>query len=350
MQMTKVEELVFRVVADNAGAYTMALGYIGDQLGLFRAMAGAGPLTSADVATRANLNERYTREWLRGMVASEYLEYDPATNRYHLTDEQAMVLADEDSPAFVGGAFHFATPSLYNVPRVMDAFRRGGGIPYGEIGGDIGCAMARFFRPGYKHSLVQSWLPAVPGLVDRLTAGIAVADVGCGRGQSTVHMAEAFPRSRFLGIDYHEASIAAALKTARDMNLTNVQFLQLPADAISRDLRFDLVCSFDCIHDMVDPLATLLRIRDVLADGGVYVWAEPNASDNPLENRNPLGRLCQTVSPLHCLTVSLAHDGAGLGTVIGERGVRDLARQAGFSSCERLAVNDPFNQLFALRK
>lgn len=350
MDDKKIEELAFRVVGDMGGAFTMALGYVGDRLGLFRAMAGVGPVTSKELAAKTELNERYVREWLRAMVAAEYINYDTTSTKYVMTEEQAFVLADEDSPMFVGGAFHFTTPSIWNVPRIMDAFQKGGGIPYSEIGKEIPEAIERFFRPGYVHFLVKDWLGAVSGLTPRLERGVAVADIGCGCGQSTVAMAKAFPKSKVLGIDYHGPSIERARKLAAARDLTNVEFLQAPAQEIPKNRRFELICSFDCIHDMVDPDATLKAIREALADDGVYVWSEPNASANAHENRNPLGKTFHTISPLHCMTVSLAYNGAGLGTVIGEEGARALAKAAGFSSFERLPIQNPFNQFFALRR
>ena len=350
MNQKKVEELAFRVVGDMGGAFTMALGYVGDRLGLFKAMAGAGALTSAELAKKTNLNERYVREWLRAMVAAEYIDYDTASSKYAMSDEQAFVLANEDSPMFVGGGFHFTVPSIYNVPKIMEAFRNGGGISYSEIGAEIPEAIERFFRPGYVNFLTRDWLGAVPGLTARLEKGANVADIGCGRGQSTVIMGKAFPNSRILGIDYHGPSIEHARQLASKNNLRNVEFVQASADQIPRDRKFDLICSFDCIHDMVDPRATVKAIRQALADDGVYVWSEPNASANAHENRNPLGKAFHSISPLHCMTVSLAHNGAGLGTVIGEQGARELASEAGFSNFEHLPIENPFNQFFALRK
>lgn len=350
MNEKKIEELAFRVIGDMGGAFTMALGYIGDRLGLFRAMAGAGPLTSTELAAKTKLNERYVREWLRAMVAAEYVEYDTASSKYVMTDEQAFVLANEDSPMFVGGAFHFTTPSILNVKRVMEAFRNGGGIPYSEIGEEIPEAIERFFRPGYLHFLAKEWLAAVPGLTARLEKGATIADIGCGGGQSTVAMAKAFPKSKVLGIDYDPRGIARAQKLATTNRLNNVEFLQAPADRIPKDQKYDLICSFDCIHDMVDPRGTLKVIREALADNGVYVWSEPNASDQAHENRNPLGKAFHAISPLHCMTVSLAYNGEGLGTVIGEAGARALAHEAGFSSFEKLPIQNPFNQFFALRR
>ena len=348
MDNKKVESMAFRVVGDMGGAFTMALGYVGDRLGLFKAMAGAGPLTSAELARKTNLNERYVREWLRSMVASEYIDYDPLLEKYVMTEEQAFVLADEDSPMFVGGGFHFTTPSICNMPKILEAFRKGGGISYSDIGEEIPEAIERFFKPGYRHFLAKEWLGAVPGLVTKLERGASIVDVGCGCGQSTIAMAKAFPKSRVLGIDYDARSIERARRLAATEKAGNVMFIQATADQIPRNQKYDLVCSFDCIHDMVDPKGTLRVIREVLADDGVYVWSEPNASDNAYENRNPVGKAFHAISPLHCMTVSLAHNGEGLGTVIGEKGARALAQEAGFSRFERLPIDNPFNQFFAL--
>lgn len=348
LNMNQAQDLAFRVVEDMGGAFIMALGYIGDRLGLFKAMAGAGPLTSTQLAERTSLNERYVREWLRAMVAGEYLDYDTASERYVMTREQEFVLANESSPLFVGGAFHFTTPSVLNAPRVMEAFKEGGGIPYSEIGAEIPCAIERFFKPGYINFLTSEWLPAVPGLIKRLEQGATVLDIGCGHGQSTVSLGRAFPNSVIVGIDYHEPSITRATELAAAEGLDNVTFITASADQIPNGKKYDLICTFDCIHDMVDPIATLKAIRKALAPDGVYLWSEPNASANAHENRNPVGKVFHAISPLHCMTVSLAYKGAGLGTIIGETGARELAKQAGFKGFEKLAIENPFNQFFAL--
>ncbi|MCA1636643.1 MAG: methyltransferase domain-containing protein [Acidobacteria bacterium] len=351
MNQNKSEELALRAVNDMGGAFVMALAYIGDRLGLFRAMAGAGPLSSAQLAERTGLNERYVREWARAMVAAEYIDYDPVAENFVMTDEQAFVLADEDSPLFVGGGFHFATPTIWNVPGVMEAFREGGGVSYAELGEEIPEAVERFFRPTYVNFLTQAWLPRVPGLTERLARGIEVADVGCGFGQSTVAMAKAFPASNFLGIDSHPRSIERARRLADEQEADNAEFIWgMAQEVATMGRKYELVCSFDCIRDMSDPLGVLKAIRGAMAADGDYLWSEPNASSNPLENRNPVGKTFSAASPLHCLTVSLAHEGAGLGTVIGESGARRLAREAGFSSFERLPVEHPFVQVFTLRR
>jgi 2-polyprenyl-3-methyl-5-hydroxy-6-metoxy-1,4-benzoquinol methylase len=284
------------------------------------------------------------------MVAAEYIDFDTASGKYVMTEEQAFVLANEDSPMFVGGGFQFTAPSILNLPRVLYAFRNGGGIPYHEIGEEIPEAIERFFRPGYLHFLTKEWLAAVPGLVEKLQKGGYVADVGCGRGQSTLQLAKGFPNAKIVGIDYHAPSIEHARKMAKEQGLTNVEFIQAPAHELPKNGSYDLVCSFDCIHDMVDPKGTLERIREVLAEDGVYVWSEPNCSANAHENRNPVGKAFHAISPMHCMTVSLAFGGAGLGTVIGEQGARELAQQAGFRQFEKLPIQNPFNQFFALKR
>ena len=350
MDDKKVEEIAFRVIGDMGGSFVMALGYIGDRLGPFTAMAGGGPLTSVQLATKTDLNERYVREWAKAMVAAEYIDYEPESERFVMTDEQAFVLANDDSPMSVGGGLHFTTPSIYNVPKVMKAFREGGGVCYNEIGDEIPEGIERFFRPGYIHFLAKDWIGALPGMSDRLARGAAVVDVGCGRGQSSLAIGRAFENSTVLGIDNHAESIAYARRLAKDEGLDNVSFLETSADKIPSGKKFDLVCSFDCIHDMVDPGGTLTAIREVMADDGIYFWSEPNGSEQPDENRNILGRLFASISPLHCMTVSLCHKGEGLGTLIGERGARALAESAGFSSFEKVSIDNPFNQFFALRR
>ena len=346
----KAEQLAIRVVGDVGGANIVALASIGDKLGLFRTLGEMRSATSQELAERAGLNERYVREWLRAMVASEYLDYDPAAERYVMTPEQAMVLADESSPLFCGGAIQFTPPTIAQLPRIVDAFRRGGGVPYHEMDAEVPCAIERLFRPGYVNFLVNEWLPAIPGLVERLRSGIDVLDIGCGRGQSTIVMAKAFPQSRFTGVDYHRESIAAANQLAADEGASNVVFRNQPIESLHNGSQYQLVCSFDCIHDMVDPDGALAAIRAAMAENAVWLWSEPNASHAADENRNPIGRMFHSVSPLHCMTISLAYGGAGLGTVIGEKGARELAKRAGFSSFERAPIQNPFNQFFVVRK
>jgi 2-polyprenyl-3-methyl-5-hydroxy-6-metoxy-1,4-benzoquinol methylase len=359
-----------RVVDDVGGALTVGLAYIGVRLGLFSALAASGPTTSLDLARRIGLAERYVREWLRAMVASRYVEHDPQGGAYFLTPEQVAALVDEGSRTFAAGAFQFALPSLMLTPRLMEVFKTGGGIPFGELPAEIPAAIARMHRPWFDHLLVKEWLAGAPGLVEALGQGISVLDVGCGAGRSTVAMAKAFPHSTFLGIDPHEPSIAEARALAGADPLANLEFsaqsVESLADAheslagASRDLAagdprrgrpapFDLIVAIDCVHDMPAPISGLRAMGAALSARGSVFWSEPSGSREPLENRNPQGKLRSNLSPFHCLTISLAAGGAGLGTLIGEAGARELAEQAGFGSFEKLRIDSPAQQFFLLR-
>jgi hypothetical protein len=305
----RIDAMLGRVLADAGGAFTVALAYIGDRLGLFRAL-GAGAATAGELASRTRLHERYVLEWLKAMVAAEYAEFDG--ERFRMTPEQAAVLADESTPVFLGGAMQFAVPSIRHVPRILEAFRTGGGVSFAELGPEVAEAIDRLHKPWFDHLLVKEWLPGVPGLVARLEGGIAVLDVGCGLGRSTRAVASAFPRSRVTGLDPDEFSITRAREEAR--GLANAEFVrEWPAAA-----RYDAALAIDCVHDMADPVGALRKIRAAL-------------------------------SPLHCLTVSLAEGGAGLGTIIGEAGARTLAEAAGFASFERLAIKSRVQQFFLLK-
>jgi 2-polyprenyl-3-methyl-5-hydroxy-6-metoxy-1,4-benzoquinol methylase len=349
MDEQKIGALAFRVVGDFGGAFALALGYIGDRLGIFRAMAGAGPLSSEELAQKTGLNERYVREWAKAMVASEYIDYDAATGKFVMTPEQAAVLTNETFPYFVGGCFHFAIPHIAITHEIMEKFKHGGGISYAELPEEVVESIERFWRPGYENFLAKDWLGGVPGLIEKLEKGIQVLDVGCGCGQSSVAMARAYPKSHFTGIDYDSRSTSRAKELAKKNNVSNLDFITAPADQIPAGKKYDLICAFDCIHDMVKPTDTLRAIRNALSPDGVFLWGEPNASDNPVENRNPVGKAFITLSPFHCMTVSLAYGGEATGTVMGEKGARALAEKAGFSRFEKLGIQHPFNQFFACR-
>lgn len=351
MNIDQADRLASKVVEDMGGAFVMALGYLGKDLGIFDALEGAGPVTSDELAQRTHLDERYVREWAKAMVAAEYLDYDPEQQKFLMTEEQAFVLTNQDSPLFAGGVLQFATPTIYNVPKVRIAFMAGGGIPYSEIGREIPEAIEQFFRPAYLNFLTQDWIAMVPNLPEKLNDGAAVADIGCGCGQSSVILAKAYPKSVVLGIDNDPSSIERAQELSLQARAENAHFVCATPESVALGgQKFDVVCSLDCIHDMVDPISVLKAIRTMMADDGVYLWGEPNASDDPLENRNPVGKCFSSVSPLHCLTVSLAHNGAGLGTTIGERGARRLAEEVGFSNFRRLPTEHPFVQVFEVRK
>lgn len=343
-------ELAFRILGDMGASFSMSLGYIGMKLGLFDAMSGAGDLTAKELAEKCNLDERYVLEWLKGMVAAEYLEYNPGAKKYFMTAEQALVLTDKDSPVYMGGAIQFTTPSILNSSKLLDVFRKGKGIPYAEIGDEIPEAIERLFGPAYSHKLAQEWLPSIPELKKKLEDGARVLDLGCGCGRSTVAMAKAYPNSQFVGLDIDGRSIRRANCLKAERSLGNVDFVEKPIENMAKEETFDLICAFDCIHDMVKPRETLKTVRQLLKDDGVLLWIEPNASDNPLENRNIVGRAYAAISPHHCLTVSLAHGGDGLGTTIGERGAKELAGEAGFSGFRKLPIEDAMSMFFLAHK
>ena len=349
MDETKVKSLIDRVIADRGGSFVVALAYVGDRLGLFRAMHGTGPLTSEALARRAGLNERYVREWLKGMVAAEYLEYDPGADAYSMTEEQGSVLADEASKTYLGGVFQLPMASFQHMPRFLEVFRDGGGLSYAELGDEIVEAHDRSHRSPFEHSLVQDWLPQVDGLEAKLHAGAEILDVGCGLGRSSLVMARAYPRSRVHGLDADPQAIRGARASAEEAGVDNLEYLNLPIGDLPPDAAYDFIFAFDCIHDMADPLGALKAIRGGLEPDGVFVWSELNASNDPLENRNPVGRMISAISPFHCLTVSLAYGGMGLGNMLGESGVRELAIQAEFSQCEKLPIKTALQQFFALR-
>ena len=344
--------LAERVIDDVGGAFTAGLAYIGDKLGLFVALAAAPRSTSAELAQRTGLDERYVREWLNGMVASRYVEHDPAGPSYFLDAEQKAAFVDEGGRMFVAGTFQLALPSLLLAPRLLELFRHGGGIPFAELSPEIPTAIDRMHRPWFEHLLVQEWLPAAPQTVQSLAGGIAVLDVGCGPGRSTLALARAYPRSRFLGIDPHLPSLDRARAAARQQALDNVEFAPLTIEDLAGggagDRAFDLVIAIDCIHDMARPVEALRAVRALLAPGGRVFWSEPTGSREPLENRNLYGRLRASLSPFHCLPVALADGGAGLGTIIGETGARALAAQAGFASFRKLTSQSLTQQFFLL--
>lgn len=332
------------------GAFISGLAYIGDRLGLFKAMAGAGELTSEELARKTGLNERYVREWLKAMTAAEYCDYDAGSDRYAMSEEAATVLADEDGPIFLAGMYQMTVPHLMLTPKVMETFRNGGGIKFSEMGEEIIDSIDRLHKSPFTHLLAQKWLPQVPGLKEKLAAGIAVLDVGCGLGRSTVAIASAYPNSRVAGLEPDPFSCEGARKMATDAGVRNTEYLQTPIMELPPGSRYDLVLALDCIHDMVDPIGGLKAIREALADDGLFFWMEPIGSANPMENRNPASKLRQAISPYHCMSVSLASGGAGLGTLIGEAGARELAGQAGFSHFEKLPIEDPGQQFFAVRR
>ncbi len=343
--------LARQVGLDFGAALTVALAYIGDRLGLFKLMAAGEALTARQIAQRAGLNERYIREWASTMAAAGYLDYRAADETFRMTREQAMVLNREDNTYFTGGAFQYAVACYRQIGGLMDAFRAGGGVPFSAFGSEIIEAIERLFHAGYEAWVADQWIPAAPELKAKLDAGAEVAEVGCGAGQCIVPVAAAFPNSRFTGYDVDAASIARARAKAAHAGIGHrLVFEHTAAENIPAADRFDLVMAFNCIHDMAHPRAALSTIRRALKPGGILLWSEADASDRLEDNLTPIGRTMYGASTMHCMTVSLANGGEGLGAVIGEGLARELAREAGFAGFERLPVKNPYHQLFAVRK
>ena len=321
---------------------------IGDKVGLYKAMAGAGPLTSAELAKRTDTNERCVREWLSAQAAAGYVTYDAKTTRYELPAEQAVALADEESPACVLGGFQGMTAAMKAAPTVAEAFRHGHGMGWHEHDPDLFAGTERFFRPGYNAHLVSEWIPALHGVKEKLEKGATVADVGCGHGASTIIMAKAFPKSRFVGFDYHKPSIDAATERARAAGVGYCVRFEV-GTAKTYPGTYDLVACFDCLHDMGDPTGAATHVRESLKPDGTWLLVEPFAHDAVEGNLNPLGRLFYSVSTLVCTQASLSQEvGTALGAQAGEARLHDIATKAGFTHFRR-ATETPFNLVFELR-
>ncbi len=345
----KLEAFVFRAVDEIGATLNAALVVMGDKLGLYRAMAGAGPLTPIELAKRTGTAERYVREWLNNQAAGDYVEYDPATGRYTLPPEQAAALTDEDSPAYIPGFFQIAVGSVIDSPRITEAVKTGEGVGWHDHVHDVHEGCERFFRPGYNAYLLSSWLPALDGVVEKLEAGALVADVGCGHGASTILMAKAFPSSHFVGSDYHEASIETARKRAEEAGVSDrVSFEVTPAAGYSGQ-GYDLITMFDCLHDMGDPAGAARHVHETLAPDGTWMIVEPAAGDRVEDNLNPVGRTYYGFSTLLCTPASLSQEvGLALGAQAGEARIRDVVMAGGLTRFRR-ARETPFNLVFEAR-
>jgi SAM-dependent methyltransferase len=344
----KLNAFLGRFVGDLGAAVHAGMVVLGDQLGLYKALA-ARPMTSAELAEATHTDERYVREWLASQAAGGYVEHDAAAGRFSLSAEQAFALAVEDSPAFMPGAFELALGALAAVPRIAEAARTGDGVGWHEHDPRVHEGCERFFRPGYAGNLVDSWLPSLDGVVARLEAGARVADVGCGRGASTVLMARAFPRSRFRGFDYHDASIAAARSASNRAGVGDrVSFEVASAKRFPGD-GYDLVCSFDCLHDMGDPSGAAAHVKQALAPDGVWMIVEPFAHDDLKDNLNPVGRVYYGLSTLLCTPCSRSQEvGLCLGAQAGEARIRQVVTTGGLTRFRR-AAETPFNLVYEAR-
>ena len=345
----KLMGFVFRAVDEVGATLNTALVVMGDRLGLYRALAGAGPLTPAELAKRTSTAERYVREWLNAQAAGAYIDYDPDSGRYTLSAEHAVALTDESSPAYVQGLFQIALGSVLDAPKITEAAKTGEGVGWHEHGHDVLEGCERFFRPGYNANLVSTWLPALDGVVAKLQHGATVADVGCGYGSSTILMAQAFPASTFVGSDYHEGSIATARKRAAEAGVSDrVRFEVAPASSYA-GTGYDLVTTFDCLHDMGDPVGAARHVRRSLAADGTWMIVEPVAGDRVEDNFNLVGRAYYSFSTLLCTPASLSQDvGLALGAQAGESRIRDVVITAGLNRFRRVSET-PFNLVYEAR-
>ena len=346
---TKLHAFVGKMLTDLGGGMSVPTVRIGLRLGLFDALERE-PATAGELAARAGgLHERYVREWALAQAANGYVDYDPATDRFSLSSEQAMVFTVRDSPVFLAGAFDIVAAMIEAEGKVEECFRHGTGVRWGDHAGCLFCATGAFFRPGYVNNIVQNWIPALSGVEAKLRGGARVADVGCGVGFSTLLMAEAYPESRFIGYDFHEPSIEEARRHAEAHGLADrVRFEVARAKEIGEG-DFDLVTMYDCLHDMGDPAGCAAHMRDILAEDGTWMIVEPIAGDTPGQNMNPVGRLYYNASTMICVPTSLDQEvGEGLGAQAGEKKLREVILAGGFESVER-ATEGPFNMVLQAR-
>ena len=347
---SKLHEFVGKMLGDLGGAFSVPTVRIGLRLGLFDALQEGGPATAGELAQRAGgLTERYVREWALAQAANGYVDYDPAAETFSLAPHQAMVFAVKDSPVYLAGAFDLVAAMIEGEPKVENSFRTGAGVRWGDSAGCLFCATGAFFRPGYVNNIVQNWLPALDGVVEKLKAGAKVADVGCGVGFSTLLMAEAFPESRFTGFDFHGPSIEEARRHAEAHGVGGrVRFEAASAKEIG-DSGFDLVTVFDCLHDMGDPRGCSAHMRRIMKDDGTWMIVEPIAGDRPQDNMNPVGRLYYNASTMICVPTSLDQEvGEGLGAQAGQAKLAEVIRDGGFTRVRR-ATEGPFNMVLEAR-
>jgi 2-polyprenyl-3-methyl-5-hydroxy-6-metoxy-1,4-benzoquinol methylase len=350
LDQDKVLEFLGRVVTDSGAAFAGLSTAIGARLGLYEAMAGAGPLGSKELAARTGTSERYVREWLAAQVAGQYVHYDPETATYLLPDEHAAVLADPAAPTYAIGSFLMLKALYATEDALVDAFRTGTGVGWQQHGPELFDGVASFFRPGYAAGLVAEWLPALDGVVDKLEHGASVADVGCGYGYSTLLMAQAFPESRFHGYDFHGPSIDRARRLAAEQGLSDRVSFEVATAQDFPGEKYDLITFFDCLHDLGDPGAALRRAERTLADDGTCMIVEPNASANVLDNINPIGRAFTATSVTLCLPTAMAQNGPqALGNHGGEEAMREIAAEAGLGDW-KLAMEGVTNRIYAVKR
>jgi SAM-dependent methyltransferase len=346
--MDKLNAFIGRFVTDLGAAVHAGMVVIGEKLGLYKALA-EGPMSSAELASKTQTDERYLREWLASQAAGGYVNYDDSTGKFSLSAEQAFALANEDSPAYLPGAFELALGSLAAVPRIVDSFRTGAGMGWHEHAEGVFHGCEKFFRPGYAANLVSTWIPALQDVKEKLEAGARVADVGCGLGASTLLMAKAFPRSRFFGFDSHDKSIEAARESAQREGIGERISFEVSKAKEFPGKDYDFVAVFDCLHDMGDPTGAAAHVRQSLAKSGTWMIVEPFANDQLKDNLNAVGRVYYSFSTLLCTPCSRSQEvGLCLGAQAGETRIREVVTAAGFTRFRR-ATETPFNIVYEAR-
>lgn len=349
VDQTRLEAFAMRATSDLAAGYTGVMVSLGSKLGLYGALAGSGPLSAKEVAARAGCSERYVREWLNAQAAAGYIFYHVGSDTYELLPEQALVLADEESPLHIAPAWNVPASMWFDEQKAIDAFRTGQGIAWGEHDGRLACGVAAFYRNGYRANLVPQWLPALQGVVERLEAGINVADVGCGHGHSTVLMAKAFPNSRFHGFDTHAASIEESRRNAAAAGVSDRASFAAGTAQTYPDGGYGLICFFDTLHDMGDPMAAARHAAATLAPGGTVMLVEPFAHDRIEGNLSLVGQLYYAASTTICCAHAISEGGTlVLGAQAGESRIAEIFRKAGFTHFRR-AAETPFNLVFEAR-
>jgi len=344
----KLKDFMQKALGDIGAAMSAVLVLIGDQLGLYKALATAGPLTPGELATRTGTAERYIREWLGNQAAGGYVNYDAATGKYTLPEEQAAALADENSPVFVAGSFQSIAAMFAAEPQALQNFRTGKGMDWCEHDPRLFIGTERLFRPGYLGHLTKEWIPALDGVEAKLRQGVKVADIGCGHGASTIIMAKAYPKSQFAGFDYHEASIRIARTRAEAAGVADRVRFEVARSTDYPGKDYTLVAHFDCLHDMGDPVGAAQHVHDTLAPDGTWMIVEPFANDLVEENLNPVGRMMYAASTMVCVPASLAHNGPALGAQAGEARLRDVVTRGGFTRFRR-ATQTLFNLVLEAR-
>ncbi|MFL6375746.1 MAG: methyltransferase domain-containing protein [Pyrinomonadaceae bacterium] len=344
----KMMDFVGKVVGDFGASLSTVLGFVGQKLGLYEALANADGMTPTELAAATGTTERYVREWLVNQASGGYVHYNPASGKYSMLAEQAVALTDQNSPFYVGGGFFVVKAMMNAQPRISEYFKNGGGMLWGEHDEDLFVGTERFFRPGYTMHLINDWIPAMTGAKEKLEAAGKVADVGCGHGASTIIMAQAFPNSRFYGFDTHERSIETARGRAEAAGVADRVTLEVANASDIPNEQFDLICFFDCLHDMGDPVGAMKGALNALAPGGSCMIVEPMAGRTVEENFNIIGRTFSGASTLCCTSNSLAQNGPALGAVATDDALKKVVLEGGFTEFRR-ATETPFNRIFEAR-